>query len=327
MKHHFADFLDRKNDYWTIVPNQERHKYSIEGAHSGSENVTIITISKKDLDWARIKTFPNLEELTLHEPSKEQLASVGQLTGLKRLRITHARPKNIDFLNNLILLEELVLEYVSGFSDLSPLQSLNKLKSLHLENLRKVNDFSGLSDVKNLKYLSIDGTLDWKQPIENFEFLNGLIELEVFFLGQVITKTPFPALLPLVKLKKLKRIRIPRNMLEASEYALVSEGLPQVEGANFSAYTRFAFSSLEIPNHDIRAHLPESTIRENHPEVRVAYDGRRLINDPTTEYFECIGKGSGSVKCDSKNVEKKCSEYLNRFNTMRIQAKEILRGA
>ncbi len=28
MKHHFGDFLDRTDDYWTIVPNRERYAYS-----------------------------------------------------------------------------------------------------------------------------------------------------------------------------------------------------------------------------------------------------------------------------------------------------------
>jgi hypothetical protein len=324
MKHHFGDLLDRTSNYWTIVPNRDRYKYSIEGAHAGNPDVTIITITGKDLNWEQVKTFPNLEELTLHEQSKEQLDAICQLSGVKRLRITHARPKNIEFLKNLIFLEELILEYVSGFSDLSPLNSLTKLKSLHLENLRKVSDFSGLSGIQNLKYLSIDGTLDWKQPIESFEFLLGLDELEFFSLGQIITKEPFPALLPLVKLKNLKKIKIPKNMLQTNEYALISEGLPQVDGSGFEAYTRFAFSSMEIPKDDVRAHLSESTIKSLHPEVIIAYDGRRLINDPSSEYFEFIGKGSGRIKCDSKSAEKKCREYVCNFNAMKAEAKKIL---
>ncbi|MBP2617631.1 hypothetical protein [Chryseobacterium jejuense] len=65
------------------------------------------------------------------------------------------------------------MEYVSGFSDLSPFQNLPKLKALHFENLRKVSSFDGLRGIKNLKYLHISGTLDWKQPLSiNIDYID-----------------------------------------------------------------------------------------------------------------------------------------------------------
>ena len=75
-------------------------------------------------------------------------------------------------------MRELVLEYVSGFYDLSPLKELKSLKSAHFENLRRVSDFSGLSGIASLRYLGINGTLDWDQPIKDFEFLRDLGALE-----------------------------------------------------------------------------------------------------------------------------------------------------
>lgn len=124
MKHHFGDFLDRDGDYWTIIPNRDRHTYSVEGISPGSKEITIVTIMKSDDYWERILTLPNLVEVTLHEPNKDQLDKISQLKNIKRLRITHAKPKTIEFISPLINVEELVLEYVSGFSDLSPLQNL-----------------------------------------------------------------------------------------------------------------------------------------------------------------------------------------------------------
>src|SRR5688572_14339979 len=113
MRHHFGDMLDRDGDYWTIVPNRERYAYAIDGVVPGSEEVTIVTFGKADEHWSRALTLPNLEELTLHEPSEEQLAAVGVLTSVKRLRVTHARPTSLDFLRTMVGVEELVLEYVS----------------------------------------------------------------------------------------------------------------------------------------------------------------------------------------------------------------------
>ena len=91
MRHHFGDFLDREGGYWTTIPNVERYAYRIGDVPSGSKEVTIVTIGKEDENWARALTLPNLEELTLHEPTPEQLGAIGGPHSLKRLRITHAR--------------------------------------------------------------------------------------------------------------------------------------------------------------------------------------------------------------------------------------------
>ena len=151
MRHHFGDLLDRDGGYWTVIPNRERYAYRIGDVPAGSSEVTIVTIGKEDENWSRALTLPNLEELTLHEPTPEQLLAVGALRSVKRLRITHARPRTIDFIGSMSEVEELVLEYVSGFSDLAPLGSLKRLRALHIENLRRVSDFGGLSGARNLK--------------------------------------------------------------------------------------------------------------------------------------------------------------------------------
>jgi hypothetical protein len=81
-----------------------------------------------------------------------------------------------------------------------------------------------------LKYLHIDGTLDWNQPIEDFTFLSGLPNLEVFSLGFIISKAEFPALLPIINLKNLKKVKIGRATFITNEYAFLQVALPQVEG-------------------------------------------------------------------------------------------------
>ena len=287
MKHHFGDFLDREGDYWTVVPNRERYAYRIDSVPAGDEQVAIATIGSDDSLWRNVFTFPNLEELTLHSPSQEQLAAIAELSKLKRLRITHARPKEITFISPLSKIEELVLEYVSGFSDLSPLRSLPRLKSLHIENLRRVHDFGGLSGIECLRYLRIDGTLDWKQPITDFEFLRGLPNLEVLSFGQIINKTPYPALLPALALRELKRLKLTWNMLAAEEYALLEVGLNDVEGADWGPFTRFEYS-------------------------------------PGDEWFEFTGKGAGRAKCGHAKAEHKCVQYTVKYEKMKAEAESIL---
>jgi hypothetical protein len=324
MKHHFADMLDRDGDYWTVVPNRERYLYSIEDVPSGSSEIVTATIGKETPRWEVMWSLPNLEEVTLHEPSIEQLLRISELTKIRRLRITHARPKNIEFLSTLRNIEELVLEYVSGFSDLSPLRGLKRLKSLHIENVRRVSDFGGLSGIASLRYLSIRGTLDWKQPISNFEFLKGLQNLEVLSFWQVTNQTTYPALLPALELKKLKRIHAVWDTFPTSEFALLSEIFRGVEGADWGPYRRWANSTIPLPSDDIRFHLPDELIRKNHPEVIINFKGEKFLLNPDDEWFEFTGRKAGRVKCQSPQSGKRCEEFAARFEAMREDARHLI---
>ncbi len=235
MKHHFGDLLDRTNDYWTIVPNIERFAYVADKEITNKELVKVLTIGKEQHHWKQVFECSNLEELTLHAPSTEQVQALKDLPQkLRRIRITFLRTKDIEFIGELKNLEEVIFEYVSGFSDLSPLRRLIRLKSLHLENLRRVSNFEGLEGINSLRYLHIDRTLDWNQPIDNFNFLQGLPNLEVLSLRFVINRTHFPAFIPILSLKKLRKLRIGRSTFSTKEYAFLQAALPNVEGCNWA---------------------------------------------------------------------------------------------
>jgi hypothetical protein len=328
MKHHFGDFLDRTGDYWTTIPNRERFAFIADFEIVNKEEVKILTISKtQDKNhWEQIFDCPNLEELTLHDPSKEQVQAIRRLTNVKRLRVTFFRAADIEFIGDLHNLEELILEYVSGFSDLTPLAKLTKLKSVHFENLRKVSNFDGLKGTNSLRYLYINGTLDWNQPIDNFEFLSGLPNLEVFSLGWIINKSPFPALISVLTLKKLKKIRLISKTLPTQEFAFLERALPNVQGANNEICRRFAYSSSKLTRDDYRSQLSDEVIKEKHPEVRIIYDGTREINDPSTEWFEFIGKGAGRVKCNSPKVDEKIEEFRQKYEQYKIEADRIIQS-
>ena len=324
MRHHFGDLLHRDGDYWTILPNRERYAYRIGDVPAGSKEITIVTIGKADEHWSRVATLPNLEELTLHEPTVEQLRVAGELRTVKRLRITHARPKTLEFLHGMPKVEELVLEYVSGFDDLTPVASLKRLRALHLENLRRVVDFGGLTGIETLKYLAIHGTLDWQQPIQDFEFLRGLPKLEEFALWQIISKKPYPALLPAVGLRKLKRLRVHGSYLPVQEYALLEEGLTGVEGAAWGPYRTVAESRLDLPRNDLRSRLSDEEIRAKHPDILVDYEGRRTIDDPKSRWFEFTGRAAGRAKCGSATADAKCRERVEAYAAMRRAARQLI---
>ena len=290
MKHHFADLLDREDDYWTIVPNIERYSYLADEVISDKQNAKIVTVHRNDSNWKQLFALPNLEELTLHEPSKDQVASVKELKNLKRLRLSHFRAKDIEFLNTLEHIEELVFEYVSGFSDLSPLRNLTKLKSLHLENLRSVSNFEGLTGISSLRYLHLDGTLDWNQPIANLEFLKGLPNLEVFSLGFVKIQQKYPAFVPILELQNLKRIKIGLGTLETKEYAFIQVAKPNVQcGAHGT-------------------HMPWLP-----------------ISDWGAGAFMPLGKGKRSFSKAHKDAKAKCIQLETDFEKFKEEAKEIIK--
>lgn len=316
MKHHFGDFLDRSGGHWSFVPNAERHLYRLEDVSQADVSLKTLTLSASDKNWDAVARFSKLEELTLHEPSIEQLEFLPKLWWLKRLRITHARTKSIGSIARLQNLEELILEYVSGFDALSPLSELRTLRALHLENLRKVRDFSGLGGSASLQYLSIDGTFDWAQPIDNFDFLAHLNRLEFFRLGNIRCLAPWPALFGLTKLPSLKKVHIPTNLFPLEEYAFVEARLNGVPGACFQPFRRVALRHLDIPEYDIRFHFPNEELAERFPEVRVRYDGVRQVPDPDAEVFVFLGKRGGNVRCLSASAQTKCVAYETRYQDM-----------
>jgi hypothetical protein len=324
MKHHLVDLMEGDRDYWTVAPNRERYKHQIDEIAEGDPDVEIVTLGRHDKHWERVFTFPRLVELTLQEPSQKQLSAISALKTVRRLRVTHARPKSIECIAALQDLEELVLEYVSGFDDLSPLRGLRKLRALHLENLRRVSDFGGLAGLESLRYLAIFGTTDREQPLVDFHFLSRLPRLEVLRLTWFRCKAPFPAMLPASELRSLKRLHLRPDFLDASEYALLEEALPGVQGAQWGPYHEWAHGVVELPPNDPRAALAIPLLRERHPEVSVRIDGTRWIADPNQIWFTFTGRGAGRVKRGSASAEAKCREKAAAYAALKAKARELL---
>lgn len=290
MKHHFGDFLDRTADYWSTIPNSERYSFIADFEIANKADVKILTISKahEANHWKQVFDCPNLEELTLHHPSKEQVQGIRKLLNLKRLRVTFFRAKDIDFIGDLQDLEELTLEYVSGFSDLSPLRKLSKLKSVHFENLRRVSNFDGLKGISSLRYLHIDGTLDWSQPIDNFDFLEGLENLEVLALGFILNKAEYPAFLPILKLKHLKRFKSGMSSLSTREFAFLEVALSDKELCNFSN------TKLE----------------------------KYFVSKNDSVYF--LGKGKRIIQLEDKNSKSKIQQFEKEYGEFKREAERIV---
>ncbi len=64
MIHHFADLLDRKDDYWAMVPNRERFAFAINGPVTDKQSLQIATIGADTPFWEQIFECGDLQELT-----------------------------------------------------------------------------------------------------------------------------------------------------------------------------------------------------------------------------------------------------------------------
>src|SRR5262249_29013697 len=112
--------------------------------------------------------------------------------------------------------------------------------------------------------------------------------------------------------------------LAAQEYALLEEGLINVEGANWGSCRIVAMSQVELSRDDVRAHLSEKVIRDKHPEVSIWHDGRRMIDDPSTRWIEFTGRGAGRVKCDSASADARRRDYEKRYEVMKKNARQLI---
>ncbi|MEM1195727.1 MAG: leucine-rich repeat domain-containing protein [Pseudomonadota bacterium] len=319
MKHHFGDVLDRSGGHWTIVPNVERYAYQLPEWTSGQKSISIATISKGDANWELVGTFPNLEELTLHSPCNDQLAFVSQLWRIKRLRITHARPKDIDFIARLQNLEELVLEYVSGFDDISPIGELKKLRSLHIENLRRVSSFSGLAGAERLEYLAIRGTFDWSQPVESFDFLSSFTELEHLGLHSIKAPKVEQPLISLQNLEAMRKLDIAMNAFPLEVFAWIEANLEGVEGASRPAFLKHGGINREINQRDIRSRMPIEEF-EKYPALFIGSDGKRYERVPHEALL--LGRGQRSATGKKETVERACLRHVEKYNELIAQFRE-----
>lgn len=312
VKQNWSDALLRDHGHWDIVPNGERHRYAVADVAS-VRDARILTVTRETQNWHLLPRMPFLEELTLHKPTPEQIAQVSQLWRLRRLRITHARPASLEPLARLSRVRELVLEYVSGVDDLSPIARMEGLRSLHLELLRRVRDFSPLGQARNLRYLSISGGVDFIQPIDGFDFLPRLQNLDVLRMSFV--RVPRDGMGPAAghMPKGLKHLGLDPNALPLHDFARLSATLP---AAQFAPWTYVPFNHIDVPSNDIRSRLPVDVMMTRHPEVILCDDGRRLLPDMKNGRYYLLGRGFRSLPPSDRRLMRKLEDHEALFDRL-----------
>lgn len=313
MKHHFADYLN--NGHFNFTPNLERWCHHYDDLMLAADTLEVVTITKNDRNWQRIFALQDLKELTLHEPNAEQLRSLTKLPKLRRLRLTMARPKTLEFLEGQDLLEELVFEYVSGIKDLSCVGDLQSLRALHLENLRRVQDFSGLKGAKKLKYLSIDGTLDWSQRISDLHFLQDLSVLEHLRIMNVRVLDAECPLAPIAEHATLHKVQLSRAAFTLEDFAWLEAKRPDLDGAVQQPFVATGGYSRKLSADDFRAKISEGDlISQNFHDIVIKDDGERYEELPYEAYL--LGKGERIATGNRSTVEARCAQHEARYRKL-----------
>lgn len=314
MKHHFGDHLDRSLGHWEMTPNADRFNFHFKDLDEAERSIEVLTITKWDANWKKVNEFQNLIELTIHEANQEMLGFEYSIHSVRRLRITHARPKTLEILRCFPNVEELVLEYVSSVKDLSHLKYLEKLKALHIENVRSVRDFSGIGGVPTLEYLYLDGTFDWSQPVNDLDFLRKLKKLEFLKTENIKLLCEPPSFDPLKYLTSLKKVDICVYRIALEDCAYIEANFSNIPGCIFEPYSISPAERRYFDPVDISSKSSLDDLRQSGYDVQEDEFGRVYEDHPEYTFF--LGKGGKTLRGNSPKVLKRRDEFAKRYRAM-----------
>lgn len=125
----------------------------------------------------KIEEAKKLKTLRLNDYENETLVELATLKNLDTLELNMAKIKSLEGCENLESLQCLYLYYNRSLCDISSLSALKKsLKTLRIENCKKICDFSVLEELKNLESLTLVGN----NEIPDIAFVKHMKSLKTF---------------------------------------------------------------------------------------------------------------------------------------------------
>lgn len=152
------------------------------------------------------------------------------LTRLPRLRAVYLlNAGKVDFapLGRLISVEHLLISWAKQLSDVSWLDQLPKLRTLYLEDMKRL-DLDTLPALPKLQALQIGGTMWSRLDVRSLEPLARLPALQYLALSNM--KPLDGSLTPLHALTALRELSLP-NFFEVEECARLAAALPHTRGS------------------------------------------------------------------------------------------------
>lgn len=224
---------------WNIEDDHPPKSITLLEDYKASEKLNLVitqldTIAKHQNkiidDWC--KKLPELIEIKYlwldSKVNQKIFDAVCKMTNLEALYIKWSSVKNINNLQNLKNLKHLWFGSSTQVEEIEVLGKLSDLITLTLVNLKKISDFSIISNLSKLEGLGIDGSTWTAQKIDTLDPVRHLTELK--YLTVINTKIMDKSLEPILSLKKLVRFNSSYNY-PAEEFKKLKE-LPNLKYSN-----------------------------------------------------------------------------------------------
>lgn len=192
-----------------------------------------IRIDGKTKNLKELLNFKELEKLWIYNINQKQFSQILNTINPKMLFVRHLRVEDLSLLESLTKLEVLYLYHNSKSTALWDMSKNKNLKSLFLNDISAITDYTFLKKASNLEFLNIFGGEGKPIKIENLKFLEPLTSLK--HLGLTNLKVADESLEPLIKLENLKTLEI-SNQFNTEEYAMLSIYLSNTQCDKFNPY-------------------------------------------------------------------------------------------
>ena len=163
-----------------VVPNGDPKIYGKPEGYSPKEQRQIL---KEWIDFLRSNpdALKGLHFCS-HAPQRLFDAACCQVN-LEELRFKWGNYRDLSALENLQSLKFLYIGTGAGVTNIQPICSLKSLVVLHVENFKRVEDYSALTALENLEELTIRARIFGRIAIKDLEFLRDMPNLRSFATG------------------------------------------------------------------------------------------------------------------------------------------------
>ncbi len=223
--------VDMKNNFppkSITNPNEYKHSKSVNVFCTQQNNLPLSEQKKLVQEWVDfLPQCQNLEYVWFSSRVNQELFdSACKLKKLKGLHIKWSGIKKLDKISSLKDLKYLYIGTSGSIENIKPLKSLEELEAIHLEAFGKITDFSVLSNLANLKFLEIEGSMEKKQKVDSFTWVNKLDKL-IFFSAAAVNLSKKDSNF-IFNLKNLKTLNWPFSLSDGDIKKLEFE-LPKLE--------------------------------------------------------------------------------------------------
>ena len=197
-----------------------------------------VSVTGKTAGFECLAGMPSLRRLSVRDVSQAQLDVIAKLTRLSELRVFGFHGADAGPLSKLKRLEFLTFEWAPKIETIAWLAGFERLRFLHLGDLKRVRDLAPVGALTSLRYFSISGGSETIQTVASVSPLQRLRKLEEL---ELTARVADEDLSPIAAMTWLKRLSMP-NFYPVQVYAELAAHLTGTKCAAFSATQKDSIS-------------------------------------------------------------------------------------